>query len=211
MGFYQPAQLLRDARAHGVEVRPVDVRVSDVDCTLERGEGGSPGAAAGPALRALAQRRARASASSRRARMRPSRICATWATARGLSRHDMEALAAAGALAGFDGHRHLAFWRVAGYLPPLPAAPDAGAKAPSRCCARPPKSEDIVADYRALGFTLGRHPLALLRERLAAARVLSAAGAGGAGQWRDGAGGGPRHHAPAAADRQRRHLRDAGR
>ena len=47
MGFYQPAQLVRDARQHGVEVRPVDVNFSDWDCTLElslfpsphRGEG----------------------------------------------------------------------------------------------------------------------------------------------------------------------------
>ncbi|MFD1279272.1 error-prone DNA polymerase [Methylobacterium goesingense] len=35
MGFYQPAQLVRDARAHGVEVRGVDVNASDWDCTLE--------------------------------------------------------------------------------------------------------------------------------------------------------------------------------
>jgi error-prone DNA polymerase len=37
MGFYQPAQLVRDARAHGVEIRPVDVNCSDWDCTLEPG------------------------------------------------------------------------------------------------------------------------------------------------------------------------------
>ena len=36
MGFYAPAQLVRDARDHGVEVRPVDVCGSDWDCTLER-------------------------------------------------------------------------------------------------------------------------------------------------------------------------------
>jgi error-prone DNA polymerase len=35
MGFYQPAQLVRDAREHGVEVRPVDINFSDWDCTLE--------------------------------------------------------------------------------------------------------------------------------------------------------------------------------
>src|SRR6185295_1793511 len=39
MGFYQPAQLVRDARDHGVEVRPVDVNWSRWDCTLERGTG----------------------------------------------------------------------------------------------------------------------------------------------------------------------------
>ena len=35
MGFYAPAQIVRDAREHGVEVRPVDVNLSDWDCTLE--------------------------------------------------------------------------------------------------------------------------------------------------------------------------------
>ena len=37
MGFYAPAQLVRDARAHGVEVWPVDVNLSEWDCTLEPG------------------------------------------------------------------------------------------------------------------------------------------------------------------------------
>ncbi|HAQ66880.1 MAG TPA: error-prone DNA polymerase, partial [Phycisphaerales bacterium] len=37
MGFYAPAQLVRDAREHGVEVRPVDVLASEWDCTLEDG------------------------------------------------------------------------------------------------------------------------------------------------------------------------------
>src|SRR5579871_2196622 len=40
MGFYQPAQLVRDARQHGVEVRPVDVNFSDWDCTLEQASDG---------------------------------------------------------------------------------------------------------------------------------------------------------------------------
>ena len=37
MGFYAPAQIVRDAQEHGVEVRPVDVNFSDWDCTLEAG------------------------------------------------------------------------------------------------------------------------------------------------------------------------------
>src|SRR6202041_1617907 len=40
MGFYQPAQLVRDARAHGVEILPVDVNFSDWDCTLQQGADG---------------------------------------------------------------------------------------------------------------------------------------------------------------------------
>src|SRR5690606_2167821 len=38
MGFYSPATLVEDAKRHDVEVRPIDIRYSDWDCTLE-GEG----------------------------------------------------------------------------------------------------------------------------------------------------------------------------
>jgi error-prone DNA polymerase len=92
-----------------------------------------------------------------------------------LTRHDMECLAAAGALAGLEGHRHLAYWQVAGFLPPLPAAPDAVREAAMPLLRAPTEAEDLIADYRALGFTLGRHPLALLRERLAKVRISTAA------------------------------------
>ena len=37
MGFYAPAQIVRDAREHGVEVRPADINLRDWDCTLEPG------------------------------------------------------------------------------------------------------------------------------------------------------------------------------
>src|SRR5438876_9281924 len=50
MGFYAPAQLVRDAREHGVEVRPVRVESSCVDSTLERHEN-ADGTLAAPALR----------------------------------------------------------------------------------------------------------------------------------------------------------------
>ena len=73
------------------------------------------------------------------------------------------------------GNRHLAFWEVAGTERPLPLAPAVTAAAEGRpLLAAPTEGEDIVADYRALGLTLGRHPLALLRPRLAAEHILSA-------------------------------------
>jgi len=173
MGFYQPAQLLRDARAHGVVVRPADVLVSAIDCTLEADEAGAP------ALR-LGLRCIRSLSEAARERIVAARAAAAFGSLRdlgdraALSRHDMESLAAAGALAGFDAHRHLAFWRVAGYLPPLSAAPDADSEGAQPLLRVPTEVEDLQADYRALGFTLGRHPLALLREQLAAAQVLTA-------------------------------------
>ena len=173
MGFYQPAQLLRDVRAHGVVVRPVDVLVSDDDCTLESGEGDRP------ELR-LGLRCVRGLSEAGRERIVAARRVAVFGSFRdlgdraALSRRDLEALAAAGALAGFDEHRHLAFWSVAGYLPPLAAAPDAAREAARPLLRAPTEAEDLFADYRSLGFTLGRHPLAMLREQLATARVRSA-------------------------------------
>ena len=178
MGFYQPAQLLRDARKpegnhHPVQVLPVDVRLSDVDCTLEQGD------CTAPALR-LGLRCVHFLSEAARQRIVAARKTAPFESFQDLgdraqlSRHDMESLAAAGALAGFDAHRHLAYWRVAGYLPPLPTAPDAVQEGTQPLLRAPTEAEDMLADYRALGFTLGRHPLALLRQRLAAARVLNA-------------------------------------
>jgi error-prone DNA polymerase len=51
MGFYQPAQLVRDARQHGVEIRPVDVNCSDWDCTLEPTAAGASGGESRHAVR----------------------------------------------------------------------------------------------------------------------------------------------------------------
>src|SRR5262249_61082876 len=51
MGFYQPAQLVRDARQHDVEIRPVDVNFSDWDCTLEPTPASAGGEETGHAVR----------------------------------------------------------------------------------------------------------------------------------------------------------------
>src|ERR1700739_4462881 len=83
MGFYAPAQLLRDARAHGVEVRPVDVCVSVWDATLERRDDGEPAlrlglrlvkaAVQGGRARPAALRQRAGARRARRARSRRSR------------------------------------------------------------------------------------------------------------------------------------------
>jgi error-prone DNA polymerase len=99
-----------------------------------------------------------------------------------LDRGDLEALAAAGAFASLSGNRHLAFWEVAGTERPLPLAPP-GARSGSLeegrpLLAAPTEAERIVADYASTGLTLGRHPMALLRERLRSKRLLSASDLG---------------------------------
>jgi error-prone DNA polymerase len=177
MGFYAPAQLVRDARAHGVEVRPVDACVSLWDSTLERRADGEPALRLGLRLvKSLSHAGAQRLIEARAAR--PFAAVADLAARAGLDRGDLEALAAAGAFATLSGNRHLAFWEVAGAERALPLAPvparGAAASEGRPLLRRPTEGEEICADYSSLGLTLGRHPLALLRDRLRAAALLPA-------------------------------------
>ena len=178
MGFYAPAQLVRDARAHGVEVRAVDACVSAWDATLERREDGEPALRLGLRLvKSLSRAGADRLIGARNAR--PFASVEDLAMRSALDRGDLEALAAAGALAALSGNRHLAFWEVAGTEVPLPLAP-VDARPASELEGRPlltapTEGQSIAADYASLGLTLGRHPLALLRKRLSAAALTPAA------------------------------------
>jgi error-prone DNA polymerase len=187
MGFYAPAQLVREARRQGVEVRAVDVRYSDWDCTLEAriprtGQ---------PALR-LGLRLVKGLSQAGAGRLVSTRAEPGWQTldelrelAR-LDKRDLKALAGADALAGLAGNRHQAGWRVArqiasgtplprggvGQQGVLPLPPPAEPAVP--LLPMPTEGRDIVADYGSMGLTLRRHPLALLRERLASIGLGSA-------------------------------------
>ena len=172
MGFYAPAQLVQDARRHGVEVRPVSVAHSDWDCTLEPVSAASGGQ---PALR-LGLRLVRSLTEAGAQRLMAARTAQVFSSVgdlahrAALDRRDLEALAAAGALAQLSGNRHLAFWEVAGFERPLPliaADPQAASMSEGRpLLSMPTEAQGIVADLASVGLTLGRHPVALLRERL---------------------------------------------
>jgi error-prone DNA polymerase len=175
MGFYAPAQLVRDARTHGVEVRPVDACVSVWDCTLERMEDGQPALRLGLRLvKSLSRSGADRLVEARQ--RQPFASVQDLAARAALDRGDLEALAAAGAFASLSGNRHLAFWEVAGTERPLPLetaltdSPREAAHEPTPLLRTPTEGERIVADYASLGLTLGRHPLALLRESLRSKR-----------------------------------------
>jgi error-prone DNA polymerase len=92
-----------------------------------------------------------------------------------LDRRDLQALADGGALAQLAGHRHEAVWDVAGVesLPVLIADAEFDERKPQ--LPAPSEGQDIVADYRRLGLTLRRHPLALLRRKLTTQRLSTAA------------------------------------
>src|SRR5882672_4789587 len=245
MGFYQPAQLVQDAQRHGVEVRPVDVLVSEWDCTLEprsgsgvRGEGRgtrenqepqsgsgtrheargarevqkhqyptafhlapdslpltprpSPLAPDGqPAVRLglrmisgfsqeAAERliAARAelctSLSPRPSSLVPRPSVDDLALRAKLNRRDLRCLAEAGALESLVGHRRNAAWLVAGIEERPPVLASAAIVESKVDLSAPTEGQDILADYASLGLTLRRHPLALLRPKLARLRMITA-------------------------------------
>jgi error-prone DNA polymerase len=159
MGFYAPSQLVQDARRHGVEVRPPDVNASEWDCTLEDG-----------ALRlGLRMVSGLSEAQGRRiAQGKPYRAVPEL----GLDKKNLRCLAAAGALQPLAGHRRLAHWAAAGAERRAPLDAAAAERLPE--LAAPREGEDIVADYASLGLTLGRHPLALLRNQLRKHKLINA-------------------------------------
>jgi error-prone DNA polymerase len=177
MGFYAPAQLVRDAREHGVAVRPVDVGVSDWECTLE-GEG------RGDVLRAVRLGLNRVAGLSEDAarRIADARAALPFVDVEDLARratlnaHELRVLAEADALAPLAGNRHQAAWAVAGIdTRPTEMLRATRVAEPAVALGSPSEVENTLADYRALGLTLGRHPVALLREKLDRFKVQPAA------------------------------------
>jgi error-prone DNA polymerase len=181
MGFYAPAQIVRDARAHGVEVRHPDVNASDWDCMLEP-RPGQRRKAIRLGLRqiggfredwALAIMEARADISftsladlRRRAKL-PSRA--------------LDLLAAADALGSFDLKRRQGQWAATGLARVAPAPlfeaaglDEADGEAP---LALPSLSagEEVIGDYQAIRLSLKGHPVSFLRERLRQTGAIPAA------------------------------------
>ncbi|MGH8279742.1 MAG: error-prone DNA polymerase [Gammaproteobacteria bacterium] len=174
MGFYAPAQLIQDARRHGVAVRPVDVNRSACECTLEEETTPQPAVRIGLALvSGLAESTAK--------NIFAARMAGTFVNLddlvrrTGLDRGALKCLAASGALAALAGQRHLSYWAALGVETPW-ALGRASIPEARPLLTAPSEGENIIADYASLGFTLGRHPLALLRPWFEQHRLLPAAG-----------------------------------
>ncbi|WP_162164421.1 error-prone DNA polymerase [Pseudomonas corrugata] len=173
MGFYSPDQILQDARRHQLQIRPVDVRASDWDCSLEPLEGRKPAIRMGLRLiKGFREDDAR--------RIEAARLQRAFSDVADLGeRAQLDAraqaqLADAGALRGLAGDRHRARWEVAGVEKQLGLfAGLPRQEEPSVNLPKPSLGEDLFADYATLGTTLGPHPLALLRPELRARRCRS--------------------------------------
>ncbi|MEB0048104.1 MULTISPECIES: error-prone DNA polymerase [unclassified Pseudomonas] len=173
MGFYSPDQILQDARLHHLQIRPVDVRASDWDCSLE------PISDAQPALR-MGLRMIKGFREDDARRIEAARAWSAFVDIADLGQRArldaraQEQLADAGALRGLAGDRHRARWEVAGVQKQLGLfAGLPSQEEPTVSLPKPTAGEDLQADYASVGTTLGPHPLALLRGELKALRCRS--------------------------------------
>ncbi|MDN3223130.1 error-prone DNA polymerase [Pseudomonas nunensis] len=173
MGFYSPDQILQDARRHHLQIRPVDVRASDWDCSLEPISGAQPAIRMG--LRMIKGFREDDARCIEAARARGAFVdIADLGERAQLDARAQEQLADAGALRGLAGDRHRARWEVAGVEKQLGLfAGSPRQEEPEVSLPKPSVGEDLQADYATVGTTLGPHPLALLRPELKARRCRS--------------------------------------
>ena len=182
MGFYAPAQIVRDAQNHNVEVRPVDINASEWDCTLEPELRSADEHALRLGLRltsGLSEDEGRLIVKARRAGNGSPYVSVEDVARRaGVSWRAIAALAEADAFASIGSDRRTAIWdakAVEDDVPPLLrlAAGDALDEAPlinepAASIPREAPGQSVVLDYVATGLSLRQHPLALLRPRLVA-------------------------------------------
>ena len=180
MGFYAPAQLVRDARDHGIEVRPVDVNFSHWDCTLEPTDNDSPALRLGlrqikgfgeaPANRLITARHT--------GNGRPfSHIDDLWQRS-GLMPSMIERLAKADAFGSIGFSRRRALWDVRRLNPnqlPLFRDTGEGINEPDIILPTMAPGEEVSHDYASIRLSLKHHPLELLRDELDHEKVIPAA------------------------------------
>jgi error-prone DNA polymerase len=168
MGFYAPAQLVRDAKEHDVEIRPPDVNASDWDCTLEKTD-----------IRRCALRLGFRQVNGLKEddikrmverRTTPYRDPADLWRRGGLGKRQILALARADAFASMGLTRRDVLWAVRAFseasLPLLEARPHLRDLEPSVSLPRLTLGEQVVDDYSTISMSLRAHPLQLLRATL---------------------------------------------
>ncbi|HEX5263542.1 MAG TPA: OB-fold nucleic acid binding domain-containing protein, partial [Phenylobacterium sp.] len=186
MGFYQPAQLVRDARQHGVEVRPPYVHLSDWDCTLEApSDPSARHAAVRLGLRQVKGLKQREAQMIMAARFRGATSFEDYALGAGLSRRSLELLAEADAFKSFGVSRREALWSVKGLADEV----DAGRTAPILATQSVKETQvqlpfmtapkEVSEDYRTTSLSLRRHPVSFYRPSLDKRRVVTCAALAG--------------------------------
>jgi error-prone DNA polymerase len=183
MGFYAPAQIVRDARDHGVEIRSVCINASRWDCTLESTDGQLF------AVR-LGLRMAKGLANSHGADIVTRRGDTTYVSVEDVLRRARVPVAALERLAEADAFQHIgldrrgALWAIRALrdteLPLFAASDDSDTPRPEIveapfALAPMNAGREVVEDYRSVGLTLRHHPVAFLRTQLGRQGMITCA------------------------------------
>jgi len=173
MGFYNPATLIEDAKRHGVQLAPIDVRTSHWDCTLEQ-QGTGAADRAEFAVR-MGMRYIKGVHRAQVERLLAARAQAPWTSLQDLAQRArldegvLTRFAEAGALAAFSRHRRDALWRT---LATPPARDSAGAQLEFEARDAPANFAELDAfeqiewDHESSSHSTQGHPLGRVREEL---------------------------------------------
>ncbi|WP_211004934.1 error-prone DNA polymerase [Rhodanobacter sp. B2A1Ga4] len=183
MGFYTPDQLLQDARRHGIEIRPPDVRLSGWDAHLEgkgfsslRPDDAVDRQAVRLGLRAIVGLRRDSVTRLIRAREEAQfRDVADMASRAALDQRDLPLLADAGALESLAGHRHIARWVATGIEATLPLFGTVAEPVPT--LKAPEHHELLMSDFSTMGLSTVGHPMGLHRRAFEMAGLTTLADA----------------------------------
>ena len=198
MGFYAPAQIVRDAREHGVEIRPTDINISDTDARLETGQRAADHiwprhAEMVSDIKSVCAVRLGFNQIKGIKDAEIGRILARrgngyrsiqdlWRRA-DIDIATLETLARADAFASLGLNRRDALWAIKGLkgadgaatLPLFSALPEhAKTEEPDLALPAMSAGEEVIHDYRALTLSLKGHPMAFLRDRLTQEKIISA-------------------------------------
>ena len=177
MGFYSPSQLLQDAQRHQIEIRPIDVCHSGWEHSLEtrslETSSLETGSSAEPAIRlglclikGFSHRAAERIVSARNNSPQGFNSLTELSRAAGLSQADLALLSSAGALRSLTSNRRQAHWdalAIEDYRPLLESTENQ--EPLTAILSTPSEVEELNADYSSTGVSLGRHPMAILREQ----------------------------------------------
>jgi error-prone DNA polymerase len=173
MGFYAPAQLVTDARRHGVDVRPVDVNFSAWDCALESADRGFALRLGFRLVRGFPESHAETVVAARGDS--PFVSFADLVARTGLRAGSLKRLSQADAFGSLKLDRQATLWRALPERGPVTAFDPIDRTDEPAPVPRLAEFEEVLADYRANGLTLRQHPMGFFRPRLEARKVVPAA------------------------------------
>ena len=165
MGFYAPAQLVRDAQNHGVAVRPVDINHSRWECTLDGMRTIQLGF---QHVKGLSQRHAEQILNARQTAFVSVRDVARRT---GLTSATLSLIAGADAFRSLEMDRRGSFWQVLAEHDELPLFEGMDAEESAPRLPAMPMREHVSQDYRRTGLSLKAHPISFVRAELNALRV----------------------------------------